>query len=116
MNLLVNSGIDTASASFTLEAGAAGTSFAAPQVAGVAALMMAVDPSLTVDEVRSLLQSTATAYTSFTVPSAAPSCDATHTDNCKCTDATCGAGVLNASAAITAAGNVYLPNIAPTTP
>lgn len=103
MNLLVNNGVNTASASFTLEAGAAGTSFAAPQVAGVAALMMAVDPSLTVDEVRSLLQSTSTAYTSFTVPGTAPSCDATHTDNCKCTDATCGAGVLNASAAITAA-------------
>lgn len=103
MNLLVNQGVNTASASFILESGAAGTSFAAPQVAGVAALMMAVDPSLTVDEVRSLLQSTSTAYTSFMVPGTAPNCDATHTDNCKCTDATCGAGVLNANAAITAA-------------
>ena len=60
-----------------------GTSMATPVVSGVAALMLSVNPALTPDQIASLLQSTARA---FPVP-----CDG------------CGAGIVNANAAVTAA-------------
>jgi len=67
-----------------------GTSMAAPHVAGVVALMLAKNGALTPDQVESMLKSTARAFPG--------SC------------AQCGAGIVNASAAVTAAmgggGNV----------
>jgi serine protease len=60
-----------------------GTSMAAPMVSGVAALMFAVQPRLTPDQVAALLQSSATAF-----PAA-------------CTG--CGSGIVNAGAAVAAA-------------
>ena len=61
-----------------------GTSMAAPHVAGVVALMLEANPSLTPDEIRSILVATATAM---------PGCPATD----------CGAGYTNAFAAVEAA-------------
>jgi len=79
-----------------------GTSFAAPTAAGVAALMMSVDPSLTVDDVLDMIIATASAFTSdgglFT-------CTTSNLGNCNCTASTCGAGVLDAGAAVQAAIN-----------
>jgi serine protease len=60
-----------------------GTSMATPHVAGVAALMFQAKPSLTPDEVTSILQSTARAFPA--------SCSQ------------CGSGIVNASAAVDAA-------------
>lgn len=77
-----------------------GTSFAAPTAAGVAALMMSVDPSLTVDDVLSMITSTASA---FTPDGGLLACTTSNMGNCNCNSSTCGAGVLNAGAAVQAA-------------
>lgn len=109
LNLLTNLG-STSAQGFALESNicfsggcyvSEGTSFAAPQVAAVAALVLAIHPSATVDELRTLLQTTATSYTSVAV-TGLPTCDAS-TANCKCTQATCGYGILDANAAVTEA-------------
>lgn len=112
LNLLMNEGQTSPTAVFGLDAdftciysGATGecvsegTSFAAPQVAGVAALMMAVAPSLSGSQVRDIIMSTARAHAT---PGGA-TCSATapvETGACECTTATCGAGVLDANAAV----------------
>jgi serine protease len=61
-----------------------GTSMASPHVAGVVALMLSKNPSLTPDQVESRLKSTARAFPA--------------------TCSQCGAGIVNASAAVDAAG------------
>lgn len=86
-----------------------GTSFAAPLVAGTAALMLSANPGLTAAQVRSALQATArpfpTAATSAAIDPATPVCVAPNgTDQvqCVCTTSTCGAGMLDAMAAVRA--------------
>ncbi len=79
-----------------------GTSYAAPQVAGVAAMMLAVAPSLTVND---LLLGLTSSVRPFPLVADAqgvpyPLCDATHTTRCNCTPQTCGAGVLDAGLAV----------------
>ncbi|MDW8350862.1 MAG: S8 family serine peptidase [Anaerolineae bacterium] len=66
-----------------------GTSMATPHVAGVASLMLSVKPSLTPAQVLNLLQSTATPFPTGST------CDTT----------ICGAGIVNAAAAVQAAQN-----------
>lgn len=66
-----------------------GTSMAAPHVAGVAALMLSRNPSLTPDQVASLLRSTARAFPA--------------------TCSQCGSGIVNAHAAVVAAGGGTTP-------
>ena len=70
-----------------------GTSMATPHVAGVVSLMVSVNPSLTPSQVTSLLQSNVTAF-----PVGGT-----------CTTANCGAGILNAAAAVNAAQNPSTP-------
>jgi serine protease len=65
-----------------------GTSFAAPQVAGVASLMLAVNPSLTSAQIKTLMAQTATAF-----PAGSDCAMPGH----------CGAGIVNAAAAVKAA-------------
>lgn len=80
---------------------AAGTSFAAPTAAGVAALMLAVSPGMTVDE---LLQALTMTASTFPAPTGGlPVCSAVNLGHCACTNTTCGSGVLDADQAVAAA-------------
>ena len=79
-----------------------GTSFAAPQVAGVAGLLLAVNPRLTPAQVRSTIQASANP---FPVEPALPNCPGvadgeTNVGQCNCIVGQCGAGMLNAQAAV----------------
>jgi serine protease len=98
-----------------------GTSFAAPMVAGVAALMASVNLNLTPSLLATRMQAAATPFPAPTVDEnnapiaactlrdAATGSDGNYTDvptnptACVCTTATCGAGMVNAAAAVAAA-------------
>lgn len=86
-----------------------GTSFSAPLVAGTAALMLAVQPGLAPDDVRSLLRRSSRAFPTSGDSASVPMCQAPKTDSagrpvdqdeCYCTTSTCGAGMLDANAAV----------------
>jgi serine protease len=91
-----------------------GTSFASPLVAGTAALMKAVRPALTPDDLRNLLRSTARPFPNSGAdngpddPSPVATCVAPQSNveqlQCYCTTSLCGAGMLDAGAAVAAAG------------
>lgn len=66
-----------------------GTSMATPHVAGLAALLFSVNPSLTPAEVLTTIQNTATAFPDYL-------------DADDCNTSLCGAGIANATAALTA--------------
>jgi len=82
-----------------------GTSFSAPLVAGTAALMLSSNAALTSTQVRSVLQSTARPFpttgsdptTPVCIPPTVGSADQLE---CYCTTNTCGAGMLDAGAAV----------------
>ena len=89
-----------------------GTSFSAPLVAGVAALILSVQPALTPQQVRVMLQSTARPFPTTSDSAGVAQCTAPQFDasgnpvnqgECICTIETCGAGMLNAGAALVAA-------------
>lgn len=89
---------------------AAGTSFAAPLVAGTAALIVSARPALQPADLRSLLQSTARPFPRTGGDngdgSVVPVCTAPGDFDqlqCYCTTRTCGAGMLDAGAALKAA-------------
>jgi serine protease len=84
-----------------------GTSFASPQAAGVAALMLAVNPTLTPAQLVDRLQTSARPHVAV---AGAPACSARIYVACNCDSATCGAGLLDAAAAVLAAS----PALAPT--
>jgi len=94
-----------------------GTSFSSPLVAATAALMLSVRPTLTPDELRSLLMTSARAFPTPAAGSTVPQCrapDTTAQDECNCTTATCGAGMLDAGAAVLHAAGGVLARIAVT--
>jgi serine protease len=74
-----------------------GSSFSAPITAGVISLMLSANPSLTVPQIISGLQVTARPHREATNVSL---CSATNTGACVCTTSTCGAGLLDAEAAV----------------
>ena len=87
-----------------------GTSFSAPVVSGIIGLMATVRPSLTAAEAIQILKGTARAFPTTGGGSAAdgnpPQCKApssTAQDECYCTTATCGAGMVDAANAVSAA-------------
>jgi serine protease len=101
--------------------GSVGTSFSSPMAAGVAALMLADSPGLTPSQLISRMTSSVLPFpTSSSTTSTACQLAANTTDSngnytdtsqdveCVCSTATCGAGMLNASAAITAASGIFV--------
>ncbi len=90
-----------------------GTSFSAPLVTGTVALMLSVQPGLTPFEVRLALQATARPFPTVSSENGdadVPQCTAPRFDaigaavdqlECFCTIDTCGAGMLDAGAAVT---------------
>lgn len=77
---------------------ASGTSFAAPGVAAVATLMLAVNPALTVEQLVDGLRRTARPHAA--VPLLGECAANENTGRCGCTTATCGAGALDAVEAL----------------
>jgi serine protease len=84
-----------------------GTSFSSPLVAGVAALMLSANPGLTPAQVKVAMQATArpfpTAATSSAIDASIPVCTVPNGFDqlqCVCTTGTCGAGMLDAAAAV----------------
>jgi serine protease len=102
--------------------GSVGTSFSAPMASGVAALMLAAAPAMTPSQLIARMQSSALAFPKSSSTSstdcqlAATTTDSTtglYTDTsqnveCVCTTATCGAGMLNAASAVTAASGMFV--------
>jgi serine protease len=79
-----------------------GTSYATPLVSATVALMLSARPDLTPDDVKRILQASASAFPTVV---ASPTCRAPNNDEqlaCSCTTALCGAGMLDAEAAVLA--------------
>ena len=104
-----NTGITTPAASSYTDSFnySVGTSFSAPLVAGTVALMLSTQPALTPAEVKAALQKSARAFPSFRSSSlqtaAIQDCHAPDSSSqleCYCTTSTCGAGMLDAAAAV----------------
>jgi serine protease len=74
-----------------------GTSFSAPIVSGVVSLMLSANANLSVPQIISGLQVTARPHV---LSSSVPVCSAVANGACQCTTSTCGAGVLDAEAAV----------------
>jgi len=97
-----------------------GTSFSAPLVAGTVALMLSARTSLTPAQIQALLRTTARPFPATRADNATPvpQCaapkpfGATQVDQleCICTTSTCGAGMLDAGAAVLAAHAGAPPN------
>jgi len=99
----------------------AGTSFAAPMVSGVAALMLGIMPSLTPAQIIARIESSAltfptsssTTSTKCTLASTTADSNGNFTEpaspaECVCTTATCGAGMLNALSSVLAAAGMFV--------
>ncbi|MFG6416829.1 S8 family serine peptidase [Roseateles sp. DC23W] len=111
-----NSGTTTASTSGYTYSNSSnysvGTSFAAPMVAGAAALMLSANPSLQPAQIKSMLQSAARRFPASATNASVPVCrapTAVAQDECHCTTSTCGAGLLDVGAAVAAAAGAAAP-------
>ena len=98
-----------------------GTSFSAPLVAGTVGLMFSVNPSLTPSQVRNILTGTARSFPSTSAVSNLRACTSptsvAQNSECYCTTTTCGAGLLDAGAAVKASRTLWVNiNAAPTYP
>ena len=98
-----------------------GTSYAAPMVSGIAALMLGMNPALTPTQILGRLQSSALPFpTSSSTSNTQCQLAAVTTDStghftepstpaeCVCTTSTCGAGMVNAAAAVIAAAGMFV--------
>ncbi|MEP7208772.1 MAG: S8 family serine peptidase, partial [Casimicrobiaceae bacterium] len=85
----LNNGTTSPNPNGYVYAGYQGTSMATPHVAGVASLMLSVNPSLTPSQLIAKVQSTARTFPTGTARD--------------CTTALCGAGIIDAGAAVMAA-------------
>jgi serine protease len=96
-----------------------GTSFAAPLVAGAAALIHAVNPSLAPSQVAAVLQGSSNPFPTISSTTTAicrpPTANILQTQECICTTATCGAGMLDTASAVSAVLKPFGIVQAPTT-
>jgi serine protease len=99
-----------ADGAYTGSGASVGTSFSAPIVSGIVGLMASVRPGLTSTEATQILKSTARSFPTTGGGSAAdgnpPQCNAPSSAEqleCYCTTSTCGAGMVDAAAAVAAA-------------
>ena len=106
----LNSGVTTPVAGSSVYSDAfnasVGTSYSAPMVAGTIALMVSARPALLPSELRSLLQASARPFPTSGADAGTKVCHAptgVDQDQCYCTTSTCGAGMLDAAAAVQAA-------------
>jgi len=92
-----------------------GTSFSAPLVSGTVGLMFSANPALTPAQVLSALRSSArpfpatgagTGVTACTAPTSLTDTSTAQDSECYCTTATCGAGLLDAGAAVAAVASI----------
>jgi serine protease len=110
-----NTGITTPRASAYTDAfnSSVGTSFSAPLVAGTVALMLSVQPTLTLSQVKAALQNSARAFPPpGSQTEAIPVChapDLSEQLECHCTNTTCGAGMLDAAAAVASVMSTLMP-------
>lgn len=91
---------------YTGSAASVGTSFSAPIVSGIVGLMASVRPSLTSTEATQILKMTARPFPTSGGTAGVPACTAPSAvpqDECYCTTSTCGAGMVDAAAAVAAA-------------
>ena len=82
-----------------------GTSMAAPHVSGIASLILSINPTFTPAQVLLRIQSTARAFPVFPTGTGA-----------KCTTSTCGAGIIDAAAAVSMQINNPTPVISSLSP
>ena len=91
-----------------------GTSFSAPLVSGALALMLSANPSLTLSQLRNALLSSTR---SFPTTGPDPSVQVCHAPNgviqeeCYCTSTTCGSGMLDVAAAVSAVALTSKPTV-----
>jgi serine protease len=78
-----------------------GTSFSAPMAAGVASLMLSINPGLSPAQLIARMQAGARPHPVTSLPY----CSLSYAQACNCTTSVCGAGLLDASAALGQAGN-----------
>ncbi len=87
---------------------AIGTSFSTPLVAGTIAMMLSLQPTLTPAEIKALLQASARPFPTSgntlvtTAPGLCVAPNGQQQVSCYCTTSTCGAGMLDAHAAVLA--------------
>ncbi len=119
-----NRGTTTPSANdetYTNSNASVGTSFSAPVVSGIVGLMAALRPALTSAEATAVLKVTARAFPTSGGSAGIAACATPSTkvqDECYCTTSTCGAGMVDAQAAVAATkalSNVTV-TITPSTP
>jgi serine protease len=84
-----------------------GTSFSAPIVSGIAALMRAANANLTPPQIIARMKASATPFPQPVTTPPTPQCAAGSSSSveCACTTSTCGAGMVNALRAVMAALN-----------
>lgn len=92
-----------------------GTSFATPLATGTVALMRSLNPEIKPATLISLLRGTATPFPVTGVGTCQAPGGAAQTSACDCTTSTCGAGMLNTSAAVAAATNAVVTHITAST-
>lgn len=74
-----------------------GTSFSAPLAAGVAALMLSINPAISPAQLFARMRAGSRAHVSV---AGLPNCSVTSNSGCNCTTALCGAGLLDANNAL----------------
>lgn len=80
----------------------AGTSYSAPILAGVVSLMLDVNPTLSIDDIKRGLRASARPHVVSTLMGA---CSSQNPGRCICTTTTCGVGILDAAEALAFAAN-----------